>query len=90
MRIKVRYLGAFAEATHVKQATYELDASSIDALTDYLVKQNGEKFRALMLDPATGKFRSGLTVLVNGERIVPHQVLADNDEVTLLTPLAGG
>lgn len=56
----------------------------------YLLERNGDKFRRLLIDPATGAMRSGITLLVNGARAAPHHILSDNDEVTLLTPLAGG
>lgn len=90
MKVKVRYLGAFAEAAPAKEATCEFADATLDSLLDHLVKKNGEKFRNLMIDPDTGSIRGGMTILVNGNRIDLRHPLADNDEVVLLTPVAGG
>lgn len=90
MKVKVRYLGAFADAAHAKEATYEFSHATLDSLLEKLIVKNGDKFRTLMLDPSTGAIRSGMTLLVNGQRLALDHPLADNDEVTLLTPLAGG
>jgi molybdopterin converting factor small subunit len=90
VRVKVRYQGAFADAAHAREAVYEFASATVDSLIDYLLQRNEERFRFLMLDPFTGKMRSGTTILVNGQRMDLYHVLHDNDTVTLLTPLAGG
>jgi len=88
--IRVRYLGAFADAVPSKEETCELGVPIVSALIDHLIERNGEKFRRLMIDPSTGALRSGTTLLVNGHRPEMKQALSDGDEVALLTPLAGG
>jgi len=90
MRVKVRYQGAFAEAAHAREAVYEFVSATVDSLIDYLLQKNEEKFRFLMIDPITGKIRSGTTILVNGQRMDLYHVLNDRDVVTFLSPLAGG
>jgi molybdopterin converting factor small subunit len=90
MKVRVRYLGAFTDVAHAKEATYEFSDATLDSLLEHLIEKNGDKFRTLMLDPSTGGIRGGMTLLVNGRRLDPRHPLADNDEVTLLTPLAGG
>ena len=90
MKVKVRYLGAFAEAATAKEATCEFADATLDSLLDHLIEKNGEKFRSLMIDPETGGVRGGTTILVNGHRIDLQHPLADNDEVVLLNPVAGG
>ncbi len=89
-KIKVRYLGAFADAARSKEATYELAAPTLGSLIAYLLQENGDKFRSLLVDSSGKKLRGGATVLVNGERRDLQYKLSDGDEITLLTPIAGG
>ncbi len=90
LKIRIRYLGAFADAVRSKEETCTLAGSSLGALIDYMLERNGDKFRTLLLDPETGSLRSGTTLLVNGHRRELQHELSDEDEVTLLTPVAGG
>ncbi len=90
MEIKVKYLGAFSDAVKSKEETCQLDDPKLRALVDRLIERNGEKFRNLMIDPSTETLRGGAALLVNGHsRDLDHR-LSDGDEVTLLTPVAGG
>lgn len=88
--MKVRYLGAFADAARSKEEICASAVPSVSGLIDCLLERNGEKFRALMIDPTTGTLRGGTTLLVNGHRRGLEHQLSDGDEVTLLTPVAGG
>jgi len=90
LRITIKYLGAFTDAAKSKKETCELAAPLLSALIDDLVDRKGEKFQFLLIDPATGTLRGGTTLLVNGHRRELHHTLVDGDEVTLLTPIAGG
>ena len=90
LKIRVRYLGAFADAARSKEATCELPAPTLGALVKHLLQENGEKFRTLLVDSSGEKLRGGATLLVNGERRDLQYKLSDGDEVTLLTPVAGG
>lgn len=90
MKIRVRYLGAFADAARSKEATYELAAPTLGSLINYLLEQNDDRFRLLLVDSSDEKLRGGATLLVNGERKDLQYKLCDGDEVTLLTPVAGG
>lgn len=89
-KIRVRYLGAFADVARSKEETCVPAVPSVSGLIDYLLERNGEKFRALMIDPTTGTLRGGTTLLVNGHRRGLEHRLSDGDEVALLTPVAGG
>lgn len=89
-KIKVRYLGAFADKARKRQETLEFDCRRLGELVESLLGRNGDTFRAVMIDPSTGALRSGTALLVNGHRRDLDYALADGDEVTLLTPLAGG
>ena len=90
LKIRIRYLGAFADAVRSKEETCGLTGSSLGTLIDHMLERNGDKFRTLLLDPETGSLRSGTTLLVNGHRRELQHELSDEDEVTLLTPVAGG
>ncbi|MBI5118751.1 MoaD/ThiS family protein [Candidatus Poribacteria bacterium] len=90
MRIRVRFLGAFADVTNSKEEMFELKTPSVNSLLDHLVERKGERFHALAFDPATRRLRGGTTLLVNGQRRGLQHELCDGDEVTLLTPIAGG
>ena len=90
MKVKVKYLGAFTEATASKQETFELESASLGSLVDLMLERNGEKFRELLVDPSTGTPRGGVTLLVNAHRRDMDYGLSDGDEVALLTPVAGG
>ena len=88
--VRVRYLGAFTDAAKSKEETCELAVPLLSDLIDHLLERNGEKFRSLLIDPATGTLRGGTTLLVNGHRCGLQSELSDGDEITLLTPIAGG
>jgi len=90
LKIRIRYLGAFSDAVRSREETCKLAGSSLSALIDYMLERNGDKFRSLLLDPETGSLRSGITLLVNGHRRRLQHELSNEDEVTLLTPVAGG
>jgi molybdopterin converting factor small subunit len=90
LKIKVKYLGAFTDAAKSKEEICKIDVPSLGALIDHLLARNGEKFDLLLMDPATESLRGGITILVNGHRRELEYKLSDGDEVTLLTPIAGG
>lgn len=90
MKITVKYLGAFSDAVASKEETCQLDDPRLSALVDHLIERNGEKFRNLMIDPSTETLRGGTTLLVNGHARDLDHTLSPGDEVTLLTPVAGG
>lgn len=90
LKVRVKYLGAFTESAKSKEEICELSVPLLSALIDKLVERNGEKFQTLLIDPATGAIRGGTTLLVNGHRCDLQHTLADGDDVTLLTPIAGG
>ena len=90
LNIKVKYLGAFTDVAKSKEEICKIAVPLLGALIDHLLERNGEKFRALLIDPATESLRGGITILVNGHRRELQHKLSNDDEVTLLTPIAGG
>ncbi|GAB4330927.1 MAG: hypothetical protein Kow0099_01910 [Candidatus Abyssubacteria bacterium] len=89
-KIHVKYSGAFADAAQTREATYQISSSLLGGLIEHLLETHEAKFRLLMLDPATGALRRGVTILVNGHRRNFDDQISDGDEVILLTPVAGG
>ena len=90
LKIKIRYLGAFADVVRTREETIELGSPLLGSLIDLMLERNGEKFHHLLIDPATDALRGGTTLLVNGHRRDLQHELSDGDEVALLTPVAGG
>lgn len=90
LNINVKYLGAFTDAAKSKEEICKIADPLLGSLIEHLLERNGEKFRALLMDPATESLRGGITILVNGHRRELQCKLSDGDEVTLLTPIAGG
>ncbi|RJP17090.1 MAG: hypothetical protein C4520_17685 [Candidatus Abyssobacteria bacterium SURF_5] len=90
MKVKVRYLGAFADAVKYGEVLYDCSAITLDSLVEELAQRNGEKFRKLLVDPATGDIRGGAILLLNGHRIALDHPLCEHDELVFLTPVAGG
>jgi len=90
LKIKVKYLGAFADVTQSKEETLEIASPLLGSLIDHLVERNGGKFHELLIDSATDALRGGATLLVNGRLRGMRHELSDGDEVTLLTAVAGG
>jgi molybdopterin converting factor small subunit len=88
--IRVKFSGAFADAAHKRETTYQISSFLLGGLIEHLLENNDDKFRLLMIDPATGDVRRGVTILVNGQRLSLKDQIAEGDEVTLLTPVAGG
>jgi molybdopterin converting factor small subunit len=88
--IRIKYLGAFVDVVQSREETCKFSGSPLSTVVDYMLERNSEKFRNLLLDPSTGELRSGVTLLVNGQRREPQYELSDGDEITLLTPIAGG
>lgn len=90
LKIKVKYLGGFSDVAQLKEETLEVASPLVGSLLDSLLDRHSEKFRELLIDPATGALRGGATLLVNGHRRGVRHELSDCDEVALLTPVAGG
>ncbi len=70
----------------------ELDAEpglTVGALLRRLAQRHGEALGALLLDARGGMPRS-LLVFIGEQAADPSDPVCDGDEVTILTPMAGG
>jgi molybdopterin converting factor small subunit len=91
MPITFHYYAQVRQAADVEAEPVDrADAASLGAALAALAGRHGPEFRALVLDDA-GRIRPSLLVLVNGQPARdPGRALADGDEVTLLSAIAGG
>ena len=70
----------------------DLDAAcSVPALLLRLAERHGEHFRAMLLD-GSGRLQPGILLFVGEEQVSGDapRTLQDGDEVTILSPMAGG
>ena len=81
MRIRLLYFASFRDALKKDEELLELPAgTSVDSLWEELRKRNSWLSR----------FASIPAVAVNCEYVAPARILAENDEVAFLPPIAGG
>jgi molybdopterin converting factor small subunit len=92
MKVFVRFMAQLRHAAGVAAEVIELpEPCSPAALVQLLVKRHGEGLRLLLLD-ASGKLHPTILMFVNDEQGSGSDValLQDGDEVTFLSPIAGG
>jgi molybdopterin converting factor small subunit len=89
MNVVVRYFGQLRRAAGRGEERASLpDPSSVADLVKHLA-QNNERLRGVLLDNE-GEVRASLLVFVGDEQAGKQRPLTDGDEVTLMTPIAGG
>jgi molybdopterin converting factor small subunit len=89
MNIEVRYLAQLRPAAGRGAETVEApDGCTVAALLRLLAGR-GERLRAVLLDQQ-GDVRATILAFVGEEQAERDRVLRDGDEVTLMTPIAGG
>jgi MoaD family protein len=90
MNIAFRY---YAQVRHAAgMETEHIDAScamTVAAAIAHVASRHAKEFGDLVCD-ANGSVRPGIIVLVNGVPADPGHTLDDGDEITLLSPVAGG
>lgn len=92
MTIVVRYLAQVRQAAGRSGEEVVLDAPChLSDVLRHLAERHDEPFRRLLLDPA-GRVQTSLLLFVGDQQVgeagaVP---LKDGDEITVLTPMAGG
>jgi len=88
----VNYFAQVRQAAGVEseRASFDEGVDIRTALSE-LSERHGDDFRALVLDQA-GAVRPGLLTLVNGQSVPNRQQhrLADGDEISLISAVAGG
>ena len=91
MKVAVRYMAQLRQAAGVATEEVELNGGEKPAaLLHLLAERHGEELRRLLLT-ADGKPQATLLVFVGDDQAdVAQTTLRDGDEVTLLSPIAGG
>ncbi len=92
MQVTINYFAQVRQAAGVESERLALDdGADIQAALSELAGQHGDDFRALVLDQA-GAVRPGLLTLLNGQSVPGRQrhPLADGDEISLISAVAGG
>jgi len=92
MQVTLEYFAQVRQAAGVESEQVQpADGTDIVTLLTELADRHGEAFRGLVLTEA-GAIRPSLVVLVNGHAVSRDepQPLADGDQITILSPMAGG
>jgi molybdopterin converting factor small subunit len=89
MIVNVRYLTQLKQAAGRSAEQVPLEAPCTIAELIPLLGQRHELLRPTLLDAGGGVQRT-LLIFVGDEQSAPDRVLRDGDEVTLMTPIAGG
>ena len=92
MQVTINYFAQVRQAAGVESERLALD-QGVDIQTALLelARRHGDDFRALVLD-RDGTVRPGLLTVVNGQSVSSPQEhpLADGDEISLISAVAGG
>lgn len=90
MKIRVQYMAHLKQAAGTATAEVELERScTVAALLHHLATRHGDALRRLLFD-ANGAPQPTVLVFVNDQQVDGKEVLQEGDEVSLLSPIAGG
>ena len=92
MQVTINYFAQIRQATGVGSERLSLDeGADIQTALAELARRHGDDFGALVLGQA-GTVRPGLLTVVNGQSLPSPQKhpLADGDEISLISAVAGG
>ena len=92
MRIAITYMAQMKAAAGTSSETVELgDGSTLGDLTAHLAAAHGHEFSRLLLT-GEGVPRDTILIFAGDEHIEwdPARPLRDGEEVTILSPIAGG
>lgn len=90
MRVTAVYFSPFSNMTHLERETVTLKGSTLAELVETLAQKHGTSFKEALIDPHTGGFLPGMTVLRDGRRLDLSARLQDGDEVVFVMAIAGG
>lgn len=89
MRISVKYMAQLKQAAGIASEEVEIDSCTVETV----IRRLGDRpaIRKLLLD-ADGRPQRALLVFIGDEQVASDSMraLEDGDQVTLLTPMAGG
>lgn len=90
-KVTVRMFTSLRALTGIRET--QIEAANVQEIIDILVRQFGEKFSKMVLEP-NGSLKSYFHVLVNGRHIRLQQgldtSLSDGDIVAIFPPIGGG
>ncbi len=92
MKVTVHYLAQLRRAAKTGTEEVEIDApATLPSLLALLVQRHGEELSRLLLD-GKGVLQSSLLVFINDEQAAQPEgtLLKDGDQITFLSPIAGG
>ena len=92
MHVTLNYFAQVRQAAGVEAEQVQLDDDTdVLGAVEEVAERHGKDLRGLVLDES-GAIRPSLMVLVNGQSLSAGQslALADGDEITILSPIAGG
>jgi molybdopterin converting factor small subunit len=90
MQVTIHYVAQLRRAADCASEGLEVEAGlTVGELFDRLAALHDQAFRALLLGK-DGRPRPSLLTFVGGEPAAMADVLHEADEVTILTPMAGG
>ena len=90
MQVTVNYVAQLRRAAACASERLEVEQGlTLDAFLRKLAETRDPAFRALLLGD-NGLPRPSLLIFVSGEPTTMADVLVEADEITILTPMAGG
>ena len=92
MKIKVKYTAQLKKAIGKGEELLEVDENTTVAkLLAILDQKNSEAFTNIVFNEK-GEFMNAILLVLNGKQIAYNSsgVLANNDTITLMAPIAGG
>jgi len=92
MKIKVRYTAQLKKAISKREAFVEVNEGIlVTTLLNLLNEQNRKAFTNIVFNE-NGEFLNAVLIILNGKQISINytDLLKDNDEITIMSPIAGG
>lgn len=92
MKLRVKYTAQLKKAVGTGEETIEVnEGTQIKELLNLLFQQKREAFVNIVFN-AEGVFLDTVLLILNGQQIVFDypEVLIEKDEVTIMSPIAGG
>ncbi len=92
MKIRVKYTAQLKKAVGKREESIELtDGALVADLLTELFQQNKQAFSNIVFN-ADGVFLNAVLIILNGQQISfeSTESLNENDEVTIMSPIAGG
>lgn len=92
MKVKIKYTAQLKKAVGIGEETIEVNEGTlIRELLNVLFQQKREAFENIVFN-AEGVFLDAVLLILNGQQIAYDypEVLIEKDEITIMSPIAGG